>query len=473
MPQMVKEHSQIFLALLAAADLAITAGAWLLSYWVRFHTVLGDLAPTAGEVPPLVDYLEPMVVAILLALLVFNWAGLYRPRRIQSFRVEAWDILRGCVVVWLAEVTISYFLHRPPAPRVSIAVQGVFLVLWPAGTIAARGSLRAVLGYFRRHGRNIRTAAIVGTGRLAQKLLHALRHERWTGYRIVCWIDDVRVGQKFLGVPVLGPIDRVSEIFSRRSIDVVFIALPGDRRQRMEQVLNSLAVETVDVHVVPDLLNAQFLEHRVTQIGQLPIISLTESPQQGVRSAAKRLTDLLGALVALVLLGPVMLTAAILVKLTSPGPIFYRQRRASLGGREFEILKFRSMVRDADVNHDGWSTPAGDPRVTRVGRFIRKFSIDELPQLFNVLKGDMSLVGPRPEIPEFIHRFRHQVPRYSQRHHVKAGITGWAQVHGYRGNTSLRKRIQYDLDYINRWSLSLDLWILVLTVVRGFYDRTQ
>jgi exopolysaccharide biosynthesis polyprenyl glycosylphosphotransferase len=226
----------------------------------------------------------------------------------------------------------------------------------------------------------------------------------------------------------------------------------------------------VDINIVPDLPSFQFLRHRVGQLGSLPVVNVTHSRQSGWNAASKRIFDLAFSLTALVAVSWLMAIIAILVKLTSRGPVFYRQRRASLGGREFHIIKFRSMFVGSDGADNGWSTARHDPRVTPMGRVLRKLNLDELPQLFNVAMGDMSIVGPRPELPEFTQRFNKQVKRYTLRHHVKSGMTGWAQVNGFRGRTSLRKRIQYDLDYINRWSLGFDVWIIILTLFRGFIN---
>ena len=462
---MVKEHSQLVMLLMGVGDLAVTAGAWMVSYYLRFHC---GLLPVKDAVLPSLAYIDNvMVTTLLLTLLVFGWMGMYRPRRVQTFGAEFWDIIKACSLVWVLEVVITHFVHTPPPPRVSLILQAVFLAVWPTMIVAYRGTVRATLHFVRRRGKNLRNIAIVGAGRLGQKLLHALRQQRWTGYRVAYFVEDHRIGGDFLGVPVVGPIDKIDQIVGDRPVDAVFVALPHGRSQQLTEVLGRLSGETVDISVVPDLLAHHFLRHQVQQIGTLSIVNLTDSPQRGLPAAVKRAFDVAIAASLLIVASPLMVAIAVLIKLTSRGPVFFRQCRASLGGKEFEIVKFRSMVPGADRrNGRQWSTDPDDAMVTWIGRFLRKFDLDELPQLFNVLVGDMSLVGPRPELPRFIERFRKQVPRYALRHHVKAGMTGWAQVHGYRGRTSLRKRIQYDLDYINRWSIGLDIWILALTVFR-------
>lgn len=315
---------------------------------------------------------------------------------------------------------------------------------------------------------NLRSVAIVGAGRLGQKVYHAICRQRWSGYRVLYFVDDRRIGEDFLGVRVHGPLDKVGAVLAVRPVDAVFIALRRDDQHRLGELVGKLETNVVDVNVVPDLLHYHFLRQDIRQIDDLSVVNLTHSPHSGWNAALKRAIDVIFSLIALLVLSPLMLLIAMVVKLTSSGPVMYRQRRASLGCEEFTILKFRSMVSDAEARNGAeWHMEAGDPRITPVGRALRKLSLDELPQLINVLKGDMSLVGPRPERPEFIARFSQQIPRYMLRHHVKAGLTGWAQVNGFRGRTSLRKRIQYDLDYISRWSVGFDLYVMLLTVFGG------
>ncbi len=460
---MLKEHSQVFVALMGVLDLAVTCAAWLVCYFVRFHS---GWMPYSGPRPGLADVGDVIVITLLLVLLVFGRLGLYRPRRLMSPAVELFDVLRACLAVWIIEVVVGHFLHSAPMSR---KMQGMFLVVWPLMLIAYRGTARLALRRARRRGRNLRSCAIVGTGRLGQTLCHTLRAQRWTGYEIAYFVDDRRAGEELLGVPVRGPIRGVDALVAEHPVDAVFVALGRGRSGDLEAALDGLSGEVVDVNVVPDLLSFQFLRHDAGQVGTLPVVSLTHSPQTGWNAAMKRGFDVIVSAALIVLLTPLMAAIAVAIRLTSRGPVFYCQKRASLGGRRFVIVKFRSMVERAeDENGAVWGDGPDDPRATPLGRVLRQLGLDELPQLFNVLVGQMSLVGPRPERPEFIERFSRQVPRYMLRHHVKAGITGWAQVNGYRGRTDLRKRIQYDLYYISRWSFAFDLYILLLTFIRCF-----
>jgi Undecaprenyl-phosphate glucose phosphotransferase len=342
---------------------------------------------------------------------------------------------------------------------ISRLMMGSVLVAWSVLAVANRFAARATLRYFRRRGRNIRTAAIIGTGRLSQKLCDALRRNIWTGIVPEYFIDD-SCGSELMDLEVLGPLGAIDEIISTRCVDIAFVAMSGKRNGELGEVLDSLLHLNVDVRVVPDLLSFQFLRCDVAQLDDIPIIAMTHSPQHGFNSVAKRLFDVAASSAAILVLAVPMAIIALAVKLTSRGPAFYLQERTSIGGRPFKIMKFRTMIADAEAGTGPVWAARDDPRVTRVGRLLRRTSLDELPQLFNVLLGHMSLVGPRPERPELIDGFRKDIPRYMLRHHVKAGLTGWAQVNGLRGNTSLRKRVQYDLHYIMNWSVGLDLRIL-------------
>jgi Undecaprenyl-phosphate glucose phosphotransferase len=266
-------------------------------------------------------------------------------------------------------------------------------------------------------------------------------------------------------------IDDAAEISQREAIDHLYIALPPEQHLRMLELIESTSREIVDVKVVPDLLQVIALRARLEDLDGVPIINVNDVPLQGFNSVVKRAIDIAISFAALAVFGVPLAVIALMVRLTSNGPVFYRQERMGLDGKPFSIVKFRSMHDDAE-RHTGpvWAQK-DDPRVTALGRFLRRSNIDELPQLWNVLTGDMSIVGPRPERPHFVEQFRHRIPQYMLRHKVKAGLTGWAQVNGWRGNTPLEKRIEYDLYYIENWSVRLDLKIMWLTIIKGFFHK--
>ncbi|MCK4602427.1 MAG: sugar transferase, partial [Phycisphaerae bacterium] len=360
---MIKEHSQIVVFLMGAFDLAITAAAWLLCFYVRFYT---GWFPYKEPVPPTLSYVaDVIVISLLLTMLVFSRLGMYRPRRIQKLATESLEIIRACLIVWVITVVVGHFLHSAPVSR---KLQGMFLLVWPIMLIASRGTARLGLRFVRRRGRNTRSVAIVGSGRLGQKLLHTLSSQPWTGYETRYFVADRQVGEKFLGVPVRGPIEKVDEIVRANPVDAVFVAISGNGGKRLSEVLGKLSTEMVDVNVVPDLLSYHFLRHRVQQIGSLPVVNLTHSPQSGWNAATKRVFDVVFSLAAMIVLSLPMLIIAAAVKLSSRGAVFYKQRRASLGGQEFSIIKFRSMVPNAESIHDVLGPASNDPRITPIGK---------------------------------------------------------------------------------------------------------
>jgi Undecaprenyl-phosphate glucose phosphotransferase len=310
---------------------------------------------------------------------------------------------------------------------------------------------------------------IVGAGELGRMVADKVIEHRELGFKLIGFLDDRAAGDHigYRGLPLLGMLADSDEIIRRERIDHLYVALPLEEHVKMLGLVEATSREGVDVHVVPDLLQFIALRARLENLDGVPIISLNDVPLRGFNSLLKRVIDIGISGVALLGLGLPFLLIATLIKRTSRGPVFYRQERMGLDGRAFEVHKFRSMYLGAeDETGPVWARD-NDPRCTPVGRWLRKFDLDELPQLWNVLRGDMSIVGPRPERPYFVEQFKHRIPQYMLRHKVKAGITGWAQVNGWRGNTSLEKRIEYDLYYIENWSVGLDLKIMWLTLLRG------
>ncbi|MHC4294796.1 MAG: undecaprenyl-phosphate glucose phosphotransferase [Planctomycetota bacterium] len=460
---MVKRHHKLMLFGLRLGDMGVAVLAWVLAYYM--HVLAGRMGWLRSPQHCLYDLLFQTILSLVLMLLIFSRLGLYESKRTKSFVTEAIRIAEGVLLVWVITYAITSFAS---ATKLSRATTGMFLSNWLVLAVLNRFAARASLYWLRKGGWNLRHAAIVGTGRLGQKLYYTLKDNRWTGIRVCYFVETEHRSEKLFGLDVLGPISKVDALVAEKPVDIVFVALPPRRSDDMEQALNRLVMTNADVRVVPDLLSFHFLRHDVTQLDELPIISLTHSPQHGWNSVMKRVFDVIGSALALVVLAIPMGILGLLVGLSSRGGVFYRQQRASLSGKPFTIVKFRTMIQNAETDTGPVWAASDDARVTRIGRFLRRTSLDELPQLFNVLIGQMSLVGPRPERPELIEQFREIIPHYMLRNQVKAGLTGWAQVHGLRGRTSLRKRIQYDLYYVSNWSFALDMWILILTLFRGF-----
>ncbi len=452
------------LFLLGLWDMAAVVAAWAAAYGLRF--LGGQLGWSRYAQPTLEESLPFVLLSLILCPLIYSRMDLYAPKRTMSLPRELAEVVKAVSVIWVLTYLASSLMRQAPFSRMMMLMM---LVSWLILAMLGRASGRMALRYARVRGSNARFAAIIGAGRLGQKLHHTLKNHPWTGIVVSYFIDDTPHRSEINGCEVLGPTDRLEEILNAHAVDMVFVAMSKPSQERIEEVVSRVERVNVDLYVVPNLLAVQFLRHKVTQLDDLSVISLTHSPHQGWNSMIKRAFDLaIGSLALAALAAPMLLIAAA-VKLGG-GPALYRQARASIGGRTFDMLKFRTMCVGAEDNTGPVWTVPDDPRVTRLGRFLRRTGLDELPQLVNVLLGDMSLVGPRPERPELIERFKSQIPRYMLRQHVKAGITGWAQVNGLRGQTPLRKRIQYDLFYIRNWSFGLDLWILLLTPFRGLVN---
>jgi len=475
---MLRQHSQLMITLQVVCDLLMTAAAWGLAYPLRFRSGLVPLDPAKG-VPPFADEFLPLLpVVLVVSVLCYYRAGMYQPRRLRSLLSEALLILKAFGLSFIVLVAILYF--RPRAAPLSRWFLACYFGLGLVATTASRVTAAALLRAIRRRGWNLRYAAIVGTGRLAQTTLHTLRRNRWCGIVVRYFVSDRQAGAdeadpdrapaKLHGVPVVGPYAHVDRIVEQVPVDSAFVALPADEQDRLPAVLAKLSLTSADVRTVLDVEGLYAMHSGVSELDGLPIVTLRQSPLYGWPAVLKRAFDLVGSALLLIVAAVPMAIIALLVKLSDRGPVFYRQVRSGLDGRPFTMIKFRTMRPDAEDDHrPGW-TVRNDPRCTRVGRWLRRTSLDELPQLFNVVIGRMSLVGPRPERPELIANFKHEIPRYMLRHKTKAGMTGWAQVHGLRGDTSLRKRLQYDLYYIRNWSLMLDIRILLMTLAGGWVN---
>jgi exopolysaccharide biosynthesis polyprenyl glycosylphosphotransferase len=396
-------------------------------------------------------------------------AGLYEYRHERTKADEAFLVVQGVSLATLLLTASTFFIRNFSYSRYAI------VLFWGLDVLSVYGVrllIREVVRGLRRHGRFVRRALVVGAGPLGQELVRRLRAHPEFGVRVVGYLDDHWPhGERVEGKEILGGYAAVTRVLAGQGVDQLFLALPMGAHHEMLKVLNAIEGELVDVKIVPDVLQFVTLRAAVEELEGLPVISLAQSPVMGWRRVAKRGLDLALAGLGLVLLAPFMGAIALAIRLTSRGPVFYRQERMGLDGRSFAMYKFRSMLVDAEAESGPVFAVEGDSRRTLVGRLLRRFSLDELPQLWNVLRGEMSLVGPRPERPFFVQQFKTMIPQYMLRHKVKSGMTGWAQVNGLRGNTSLEKRIEYDLYYIQNWSFSLDVKILLLTAYRAWQHR--
>ncbi len=455
---MLHRYSDVFRTLIGAVDLTLVGLAWLAAYGLRFHA--GFPAPLG--VPPLSAYLYPLPLILPLFLVLFHAQGLYQPRRMDSPLGEAAAVVRATALAILVLAAATFFARGQSDSRLTI---GLFSLIAPAMVIGFRSSVRFLLRQARRRGYNLRYVLLVGSGPLAESVVARIEGRPDAGLRILGVVADGALGGGVAGARVIGGYGDLNSILRAHRVDQLIIALSRHEAERFEKVVASLADEIVNVKVVPDLVHGHGLRSTVESLDGIPVIGLHETALVGWPAVAKRAFDFGVSLAALLLLSPALIGIALAIALTSGRPVLYRQTRMGHDGRVFDMLKFRSMRRDAEAGGVGW-TRANDPRRTRIGRWLRRFDLDELPQLVNVLRGEMSLVGPRPERPAYIEAFRREMPGYMLRHKVRAGMTGWAQVHGWRGDTSIQERLEHDLYYIQKWSLWLDLRILAMTLLR-------
>lgn len=476
---MITRLSRRLVTLHAVSDSLLCMLAFALAYVIRFELPL--FAAPKGQ-PPFAQYLILIPFIGLLVPLAFNLQGAYRLPRIRT-RVDDFfsALVSNVMVVVVGLLGTLYFQVYVAGPQaqaagtyeVSRLVWLLYLALSISMTYASRTVVRIETKRRFEAGVGLKRVLIAGTGSLGRHVADKLLQHREFGYEVVGFIDDSAgadtAGHR--GLPVLGRIADTGELIPRERIDQLYVALPLEEHVKMLDLIEVANRECIDVKIAPDILHVIALRARLEDLDGVPLININDVPLQGLNSLVKRIIDMAVSAVVLAGLALPFTAIAAIIRFTSSGPVFYRQERMGLDRRPFMVLKFRSMYDDAERETGPVWTRENDPRVTPVGRVLRRFSIDELPQFWNVLVGEMSLVGPRPERPYFVEQFRERVPQYMLRHKVKSGLTGWAQVNDLRGNTSIEKRIECDLYYIENWSFALDFKILWLTVVRVLFHR--
>jgi Undecaprenyl-phosphate glucose phosphotransferase len=389
----------------------------------------------------------------------------------EHFLNEIFDIAKSLTFAFVILIATIYLLKRFEFSRLA------FLYFWEIGflgLISMRYFARRTLMLLRSKGYNQRFALIAGTGELGREVLKNIGLYPEMGIQIIGFLTRriEEVGKKIKDIPVIGLYEDLDGIAGENRIDIFFVALPIHEYHYFEGLIRKVQGDLTEIKVVPGSYEFMGLRGGMDVLGDLPIVSLQGSPLHGWDRVFKRTFDLILGILILVILSPVMVVISLLIKLTSEGPILYQQGRVGFDGRLFQMFKFRTMKKDAEKETGPVWARENDPRRTKVGAFLRKTSLDELPQLFNVVKGEMSLVGPRPERPNFVKEFRNRIPHYMLRHKIKAGMTGWAQINGWRGNTSLENRIEHDLYYIQNWSIGFDVRILLMTIWKGFFSKS-
>ena len=464
---MIKKRRKQLVNFFILSDLIAIVVAFNISFWLRFHS--GLLAAPKG-VPEYKRYLIAIPILIILHVVHFSYQGYYKIRLRRNRLDDLFRVLLNTVVTaFLILLIFSYFKSYQ---LVNFEVSHVFLLVYiPFGVffifcqrLLFFGLFRTV--YLKRNG--ISKVLIAGTGDLAQLTAKKLKKYGHFGIEVVGFLGrENKEG-------VLGHYDDLEKIVKKYDITDLVVGLPSREYETTLKLIETANNLLIEIRVVPDIIQITSLKAGMEHIEGVPIINLGDIPLQGWQTLFKRAFDIIVSLVGLTLLLPFFLVIALLIKLSSKGPVFYIQTRVGLDGKHFKIIKFRTMIANAEQETGAIWSPPNDKRVTKIGRLLRKLSIDELPQLINVLAGHMSLVGPRPERPELVEKFKQHIPNYMLRHSVKTGITGWAQVHGLRGNTPLDKRIEFDIYYIQNWSFRLDLEILWRTILKGrFIDSND
>mgnify|MGYP004682283099 FL=1 len=468
---MIKDNQRFLNNLHVLLDVLIICASYALAWLL---TIVAPIFPAGhGVLPPQVYFaaLIPIVPAYLLLYWAFH---LYEPKRTHSKRAELWHICQACAVGLMLLTSILFAFRRSGyfgnfSTRMLVAFSIIDITL----TTIERFGIRYILSRLRRKGFNQKYVMLVGFSDASDQFIDACRRNPDWGYHIYGIVDDIaEVGEGYKGVRVVGRISELEHILAQNTIDEIAITLPLAAYAKLDGIVHVCEKSGVHTKFIPDYNNIIHSKPVTEDMDGLPVINIRNVPlTDPVKATAKRAVDICGALVGILLFSPIMLVVATLIKLTSPGPIIFKQERVGLHNKPFMMYKFRSMVQQTEADEKkGWTVP-GDPRVTRVGRFIRKTSIDEFPQFFNVLAGQMSLIGPRPERTQFVEMFKEEIPRYMIKHQVRPGMTGWAQVNGLRGDTSIYERVKYDIWYIENWTMSLDVKILFLTIFKGFVNK--
>ncbi len=457
---MIKSNQKYFNRLHVVLDAIIIAASYGLSWGIKFYddgrTMMNHM------------YIVGLICIIPMYLILYLIFNVYSPKRVQTIKEEISNIIKSNTVGLVIFIMALYMLHQPHFSR---QMMFIFYIINNTAEIIFRNLIRWVLRKIRNRGFNQKHILLVGYSRAAEGYIDRIKANPQWGYHIMGILDDnVKTGTKYRGEQVIGEISRLDDILLENELDEIAITLGIAEYAKLEKIVAICEKSGVHTKFIPDYNNFIPTRPYTEDLLGLPVINIRHVPLNGgFNKFIKRFTDIVGSFLLIILFSPIMLAVALAVKVSSKGPVIYKQERVGLHNRNFVMYKFRSMkINRCDELH---FTTQNDDRTTKIGRFIRKCSLDELPQLFNVLKGDMSLVGPRPERPEFVEQFKEQIPRYMIKHQVRPGMTGWAQINGYRGNTSIQKRIEYDLYYIENWTLWFDIAILFQTIFKGFVNK--
>ena len=469
---MIKDNQQHFNRLQVVMDAVVVIVSYAFAWWLKFSS--GFVDKEIG-VLSFEFYMRALILIVPLYILLYYAFNLYTPKRVQGRRLEFSNIVLSNTVGLLI-LMAGFFLALSYSEQLKNFSRSMFIYFFMINIILEeieRLMIRAFLRSIRKNGYNQKHILLVGYSKAAEQYIDRIKQNPQWGYNIRGILDDnIARGTMYKGVKVIGSVGNLSYILPENKLDEIAITLGLEEYYKLEKIVAECEKSGVHTKFIPDYGNIIPTRPYTEDLLGLPVINIRYVPLSNTFNALiKRLTDIIGSIICIIIFSPIMLTSAVLVKMTSKGPLIFKQERVGLHNKPFQMYKFRTMyVQTEEEERKGW-TQKNDPRVTKVGGFLRKTSLDEFPQLFNVLKGDMSLVGPRPERPQYVEKFREEIPRYMIKHQVRPGMTGWAQVSGYRGDTSIRKRIEHDLYYIENWTLGLDIKILFLTVFKGFINK--
>jgi len=466
---MIKNNQKYLNGLHVVLDAIIIAASYMLAWWLKFESPLSNVKPGDFYLP-METYFGAIPYIVAAYLVIYRFCNLYTAKRGSNSGGELLRIIEANIIGAVGMTSVLFVIWQQHFSRSMIFL---FVVLNITLTAAFRFSVREMLVIARRKGYNMKHVLLVGYSRAAEQYIDRVKANPQWGYVIHAILDDtVARGTLYKGIKVVGRIDNLEIILPENKLDEIAITLPLSQYGRLAHIVELCEKSGVHTKFIPDYNSIIPSRPYTEDLMGLPVINIRNVPLTRMSNkACKRALDLVGATAGLILSSPLLLVIAVLVKATSEGPVIFMQERIGQHNKPFHMYKFRSMRMQSEADEKkGW-TIKDDPRVTKVGKFIRRTSLDELPQLFNILKGDMSLVGPRPERTQFVEKFKEEIPRYMIKHQVRPGLTGWAQVNGYRGDTSIRKRIDYDLYYIENWSLGFDIRIIFLTIFKGFVNK--
>ncbi len=466
---MIKDNQKVFNRLHLLVDAVVVAISYLLAWYIKFATVFADTEPGAGALSMSV-YFSALYFLVPGYVLLYYFFNMYAPKRATRRKYEIAGILKANTIGLALFMVVLYLIKQPHFSRVMLLI---FYVINIVLTTLCRSMIRSILQFFRKKGYNLKYILLIGYSRAAEEYITRINANPQWGYVIRGILDDrIPSGTVYKGVKVVGRIENIHYILPENKLDEIAITLALKDYDHLEYIVDLCEKSGVHTKFIPDY-NSLVPSHPYTEdLMGLPVINIRYVPLTNTLNwVAKRAVDVIGSSLGIIISSPIMLAAALAVKFTSNGPVIFKQERMGLHNKTFKMYKFRTMeMQKPSTEEKGW-TVKNDPRVTRVGKFLRRTSLDELPQLFNILMGEMSLVGPRPERPQFVEKFKEEIPRYMIKHQVRPGLTGWAQINGYRGDTSIRKRIEYDLYYIENWTMAFDFRILFLTIFKGFINK--